>query len=207
MNNENQNQNQKPMTDYEASVVVADMMGKLLPNKGDGMEFKIPVVPAVLRKEGKGRITDMNCHCVYRGDDDKLVFRDMNYRSKMPLAFLNAKESVGFMETVKQESEESINRYKDGKAMRNAIVERVTTPTARSFTHDQADTIRRYLGSFDDPQERDARASYVWNEAKDAGDFGRYPEKWEKDALKEFNDIKNGLTNGQEENRHAHVRL
>lgn len=203
MNSENQN----PLSDQEALRQLNGLLARKLPNKGDGMEFEKPIVPAILRKDDKHAIKDMACHAVYNAGDGKFVFRDMKYRAYVPLNFMTAKESQAFMETVRQAGQEAVNRYRDGNAMRDAFIARVTTPTARQFTPGQTASIRRYLGSFGDPQERDARVSHIWDEARVAGNFQKHPEKWEKDALSEFNAIKSGFTHDQEGNRHAHVRL
>lgn len=223
MSNENQNgQEQKKILDPEqaeraaeynaARAAVTNYLNTVIPNKGDHLEFGSSInihIPDLMKDKGSGDDEMTIQEIMSLGDDASFKFKVRDQRNHVthPVNCLATPVINSVLEKAQAEGMKAVNRYKDGIATRNAIVERVTTPTARHFTHDQADTIRRYLGSFDDPQERDARASYVWNEAKDAGNFQKYPEKWEKDALKEFNDIKNGLTNGQEENRHAHVRL
>lgn len=205
MSKENENTGARQgMTDLEAFNKLKDLLSAVIPNKGDGMEFKTARYPKATKSE---LISDYACHCLYNAGDGKFMFRDMNHRSYAPVSMLDAGESQELAAAVRKEGVKAVNRYKAGNAMRDAIIERVTTPTARHFTYQQQDSIRRYLGSFADPQERDARASYVWNEAKEAGNFAKHPEKWEKDALSEFNAIKNGFTHGKEESQHARIKL
>lgn len=213
MSKENQNYDQtqvdRPMSDWQKGVMqLTEFLKERLPNKGDGLEFEKPFVPESYTHEHWQKSTPGGAvHQIYNAGEGNYRLRDLKYCAYSSVSFLNGEEAKEVMENIRQEGQKAVNRYKDNDAVFKAIVERVTTPTARHYTHDQAEAIRRYLGSFDDPQERDTRAAYAWETAKKAGDFQKYPEKWEKDALKEFNDIKNGLTNGQEENRHAHVRL
>ena len=77
---------------------------------------------------------------------------------------------------------------------KQAIHDRIVTPSARSFTSDQIDVLNRYhqVAAPDNPAGEVFKE--LLDEVSQEPDVSRKPEKWKTDTLRELNDLAEGIT-------------
>lgn len=82
-------------------------------------------------------------------------------------------------------------------AAKEAIHDRIVTPTARWFTDNQVKTLKDYSGLF--PADADTRELFtrLHKEVCSQKDLASKPDKWKSDALRELNDLAEGITREQ----------
>ena len=87
------------------------------------------------------------------------------------------------------------------RAAVTAVYMRITDSRARRFTDDQISDIRNYRAMFTDETSTTELYSQLFERALQRISFS-CPEKWKSDALKELNDLADGIT--REESRGLH---
>ena len=92
---------------------------------------------------------------------------------------------------------------KTTSAAKEAIHDRIVTPTARWFTDDQTKVLKNYSEMF--PAEADTKElfTHLHEEVCKQDDIKRCPEKWRTDALKELNELSEGITRNPSKSIHV----
>ena len=92
---------------------------------------------------------------------------------------------------------------KTTSAAKEAIHDRIVTPTARWFTDDQTKALKNYSEMF--PAEADTKElfTHLHEEVCKQDDIKRCPEKWRTDALKELNELSEGITRNPSKSIHV----
>ena len=142
------------------------------------------------------------------GGEYRLLGRDSTMRSSMPFSLsaeINGHKEfeVGkILDTVS-----SINSL--AKAVRythidnleqnakKVIHDRIVMPSARSFTDDQVDTLKRYHEVAALGTSAGVTFSQLLQEVSTEPDVARKPEKWVTDTVKELTDLAEGITRDQ----------
>lgn len=88
-------------------------------------------------------------------------------------------------------------------AAKEAIHDRIVTPTARWFMNDQAKALKNYSEMF--PAEADTKElfSQLFDKVSQEPDVSRCPEKWKSDALEELLDLAEGITRNPSKSIHV----
>lgn len=88
-------------------------------------------------------------------------------------------------------------------AAKEAIHDRIVTPTARWFTDDQTKALKNYSEMF--PVETDIKKlfTHLHVEVCKQDDIKRCPEKWRTDALEELNELSEGITRNPSKSIHV----
>ena len=82
---------------------------------------------------------------------------------------------------------------------KQAIHDRIVTPSARRFTSDQVESLKRYheVAAPDKPAGEVFKK--LLHEVEQEPDVARKPEKWVTDTAKELDDLANGITREQDQ--------
>lgn len=85
------------------------------------------------------------------------------------------------------------------QAAKQAIHDRIVTPSARRFTSDQVESLKRYheVAAPDKPAGEVFKE--LLHEVEQEPDVARKPEKWVTDTAKELDDLANGITREQDQ--------
>lgn len=86
---------------------------------------------------------------------------------------------------------------------KQAIHDRIVTPSARRFTPEQIDILKHYRAMFTADTSTSELFTRLYEDAIKDPEVGRKPEKWQADTLSELNDLADGIT--REESRGLHI--
>ena len=87
-------------------------------------------------------------------------------------------------------------------AAKQAVRDRIVTPSARRFTPEQADTLRHYRAMFTEDTPTAELFTRLYKDVTMDSDVTRKPEKWQTDTLRELNDLAEGITRNETRGLH-----
>ena len=82
-------------------------------------------------------------------------------------------------------------------AAKQAVRDRIVTPSARRFNSEQVDILKHYRAMFSTDTDTKELFTRLYDFVTKNPDVARKPEKWQTDTLKELNDLAEGITREQ----------
>lgn len=167
------------------------------------------ILPASLHTDkAKGRIKDM-LEKSYWTDEFKMSARRIH--AGLRDAGMTNEEIEKWFEKKLREPQPTVKMRSDipesdvrsaEYAAKQAVYDRIVTPSARRFTSGQIDTLNHYRSMFSaDTDTKELFTRLYESVIKDA-DVARKPEKWQTDTFRELNDLAEGVAREQSRGLH-----
>ena len=174
----------------------AEELRELIKKNGGGFEFDRPIMD---NSSGKGRLKGKECAIFSISlipGSDKIQFVGWNGEkdngAPYPLDYPNLSP-----EGQKRLIEAVSDRFQSKMLAKQAIHDRIVTPSARSFTPDQVNNLNRYHEVVSPNTPAGEVFRNLLQEVAQDPDVARKPEKWITDTGKELDELADGITRDQ----------
>lgn len=172
-------------------------LGLIMPKHGDGVYLAMPLRAA--EDSEKPMYIDRVYHNLGKKPGE-FVCANMFYHVNMSdMSSVDLKKLIKVFDK-KLHTNPNVTETKLNKAtaaVKQAIHDRIVTPTSRRFISDQVESMKHYRSLFPVDTDTGKLFTHLHEDVCKQEDVACKPEKWKSDALRELNDLADGITRDQ----------